>query len=317
MAGPYVVHPAADLFPMMTDEELTALTEDIKNNGLIDPIILHEGQILDGRNRFRACEIAGVEPRFQRSELNGHSPLLYVVSKNLHRRHLTPSQLACVGADITPLLREEAQKRQEEGGRNGGELAGIGRPKNRLPVNSPEAYSGRIRTRHDENETRSRAAAAVGVGPRLVQDAVTVRKLDPSLYEEVRQGKLAVNAALSIAKARAKTKAREAEPAPTPAPVTTSAPAAKRKRTVTLPRAGKRREQYEHAEKQRMIDMLSRVRGLCRGLERLKQPLLVLDKAEQNLWSGISYECCKKLRAFAQHLKAGLDETSRDQNQAS
>jgi ParB-like chromosome segregation protein Spo0J len=57
------VHPIADLFPMMTDEELADLAADIKANGLLHPIVVDkEGALIDGRNRARACEIAGVEP---------------------------------------------------------------------------------------------------------------------------------------------------------------------------------------------------------------------------------------------------------------
>jgi ParB-like chromosome segregation protein Spo0J len=57
------VHPIADLFPMMTDEELANLAADIKANGLIHPVVLDKnGVLLDGRNRDRACQIAGIEP---------------------------------------------------------------------------------------------------------------------------------------------------------------------------------------------------------------------------------------------------------------
>jgi ParB-like chromosome segregation protein Spo0J len=62
------VHPIADLFPMMTDEELANLAADIKANGLIHPIVVDkDGVLLDGRNRDRACEIAGIEPSTVRS----------------------------------------------------------------------------------------------------------------------------------------------------------------------------------------------------------------------------------------------------------
>ena len=57
------LHPIADLFPMMTDEELANLAADIKANGLIHPIVVDkDGVLIDGRNRDRACEIAGIEP---------------------------------------------------------------------------------------------------------------------------------------------------------------------------------------------------------------------------------------------------------------
>jgi ParB-like chromosome segregation protein Spo0J len=58
----YKVHPAADLFPMMSDEELTKLAEDIKANGLQSPITFTMNDVLlDGRNRLEAMERAGVD----------------------------------------------------------------------------------------------------------------------------------------------------------------------------------------------------------------------------------------------------------------
>jgi hypothetical protein len=95
------VHPAADIFPMMADDELAALAEDIKANGLIHPIIIDaDKQLIDGRNRFKACQMAGVEPRFE--QLNGHDPLAFIVSANLERRNLTKGQQVMTRAMIYP-----------------------------------------------------------------------------------------------------------------------------------------------------------------------------------------------------------------------
>jgi ParB-like chromosome segregation protein Spo0J len=62
------VHQSADLFPIMTDEELADLAADIKANGLLHPIVVDkDGVLIDGRNRARPCEIAEVElPSFSR-----------------------------------------------------------------------------------------------------------------------------------------------------------------------------------------------------------------------------------------------------------
>jgi ParB-like chromosome segregation protein Spo0J len=56
-------HPLANLFPPLEEKELDELTADIRANGLRENIVLHEGKILDGRNRYYACLRAGVEPR--------------------------------------------------------------------------------------------------------------------------------------------------------------------------------------------------------------------------------------------------------------
>lgn len=91
-------HPLADLFPLMANDsaEFLALVDDIKTYGQRDPISLYEGKILDGRNRYRACLAAGIEPRFGRDRYpdggHDHEARAYVVSKNLYRRHLTREQ---------------------------------------------------------------------------------------------------------------------------------------------------------------------------------------------------------------------------------
>jgi hypothetical protein len=95
------IHPAADLFPMMTEDELQELAADIAANGLVHPIILDDQkQLIDGRNRLAACQIAKVEPRFE--QLNGRDPLAYIVSANLARRNLTKGQQAMLAAMIYP-----------------------------------------------------------------------------------------------------------------------------------------------------------------------------------------------------------------------
>jgi ParB-like chromosome segregation protein Spo0J len=96
------VHPIADLFPMMTDEELANLAADIKANGLIHPIVVDkDGVLIDGRNRDRACEIAGIEPLTVLFE--GDDPRAYIIANNISRRHLTKGQQAMAVAMIYPV----------------------------------------------------------------------------------------------------------------------------------------------------------------------------------------------------------------------
>ncbi len=91
-------HELASIFPMMTEKEMAVLADDIKTNGLQNPIILHDGKILDGRNRYEACRIAGKEPDFV--NYTGDDPFRSIISLNLHRRHLDESQRAVVAARV-------------------------------------------------------------------------------------------------------------------------------------------------------------------------------------------------------------------------
>jgi len=86
-------HPVADLFPMLADDELAELAEDIKQRGLLHPIVLDtEGLVLDGRNRLAACRLLDIEPVFTTYE--GDDPGGYAVAVNIARRHLTKGQQA-------------------------------------------------------------------------------------------------------------------------------------------------------------------------------------------------------------------------------
>ncbi len=111
MKKTYEFHPLSNIFPIADGPELDALAEGIKIVGLIDPIILHEGKILDGRRRYLACQKAGVTPKFV-GLADDVSPLDYVVSENALRRHLNPSRLALVGLRLLPLYEEKAKERQ-------------------------------------------------------------------------------------------------------------------------------------------------------------------------------------------------------------
>jgi hypothetical protein len=85
-------HPLADVLPLIKGVEFDQLVDSIMENGLHDPIILLDGAILDGRNRYLACLKAGVEPRT--ITFSGGDPVAFVMDRNLHRRQLTVGQRA-------------------------------------------------------------------------------------------------------------------------------------------------------------------------------------------------------------------------------
>jgi ParB-like chromosome segregation protein Spo0J len=94
------IHELAEAFPPMDEEAFAALVEDIRLNGLMSRItVTEDGKIIDGRNRYRACLIAGEEPQFEVYKAESREDLVgFVISRNFHRRHLSESQRAMVAA---------------------------------------------------------------------------------------------------------------------------------------------------------------------------------------------------------------------------
>jgi hypothetical protein len=90
----YQFHPLAETFPLMGGDELNALTEDIRKNGMLERITLFDSKILDGRNRYLALKQAGIKPTWENFRYlpKGVEPWDYVVSENIQRRHLTQEQ---------------------------------------------------------------------------------------------------------------------------------------------------------------------------------------------------------------------------------
>jgi N6-adenosine-specific RNA methylase IME4 len=174
------IHPAANLFPMIGDEQLRELAEDIKAHGLLEPIVLHpDGPVIDGRNRLRACEIAGVAPRFAiwSDHEQRMGPTGWVLSKNLKRRHLNPSQAAAVALSALPLLEKEAKERQKAALKKGGAQA---------PPSAPRGANGKAATH---------AAEAVGIGTRTLERAKAIAEKAPALMDKIRDGELTVKQA--------------------------------------------------------------------------------------------------------------------------
>jgi ParB-like chromosome segregation protein Spo0J len=100
------IHPYADKFPMLPEEELAELAQSVSANGLRLPIVITpEGLILDGRNRNVACERVGVEPTTQ--VYRGTDLAEYVIDANSTRRNMSTGARAMA----TALVLKEAGRR--------------------------------------------------------------------------------------------------------------------------------------------------------------------------------------------------------------
>ncbi|KZX56641.1 hypothetical protein BV581_11305 [Stutzerimonas stutzeri] len=101
MVTQYEIHPYAKLFPMMQEDEYVTFRSDISTNGLRHPIVLFQGKILDGRNRYRSCCDLDIEPATE--EYTGDDALGFVLSLNLYRRQLSVAQRALIAAEVSSL----------------------------------------------------------------------------------------------------------------------------------------------------------------------------------------------------------------------
>jgi hypothetical protein len=101
MITAYKDHPLSELLPLMEDSEIEELATDIRQNTQRAPITLYEGKILDGRNRYRACKLANVEPKVR--HFTTGNAVAFITSVNVFRRHLTVSQRALFAAKLANL----------------------------------------------------------------------------------------------------------------------------------------------------------------------------------------------------------------------
>lgn len=170
-------HPIADVWPMMDEAKLAELADDIRKNGQLVPVWIYDGKILDGRNRWAACKIAGIEPKTK--EYSGDEPTAFAVSLNDRRRHMGKSALAAVAAELEPFFAADAKRRQKQ---HGGTAPG--KPKT-LPEKVPEVKKG-------DGDARKAAAVSVGVNDRYVSDAKKVRAEAPEVFKKLKAGKITI-----------------------------------------------------------------------------------------------------------------------------
>jgi hypothetical protein len=170
-------HEVAGIFPLMEGKAFDELCRDITANGLRESIWTHGGEIIDGRNRFRACEAVGIKPEYRKFEGSEGELLSFVISMNLKRRHLNESQRAMIAARL-------ANK----------------------PLGGASYRSANLQT--DPGVSQSDAAAMFSVSPRLVASAKQVlEEGSPEAVREIDAGEIKVNAAAKELK-RAKDQSR-------------------------------------------------------------------------------------------------------------
>lgn len=178
-------HPYAEVFPLIEGTDFDALVADIKANGQNEKIVLFDGKILDGRNRFLACQKAKVKPQYKQFKGTDEAALAFVVSANVQRRHLTIEQRAMAAARVATLQK--------------------GRP-----INTARAAF-----------TQEEAAERFDVSPDSIQRAKkVVEQGSKALQDAVESGDIPLKKAASVVDLpkSEQLKAATAKPAPAPEP---------------------------------------------------------------------------------------------------
>lgn len=179
---PCKVHEAANIFPMMSAEEFEGLKKDISEHGIKDKIVFWDGRLLDGRNRLSAMIALGMDWEPHRRDLKiTEDPVAYVISHNLHRRHLNESQRGMVAAKLEPIYEKQAKERQRASGgdKKSAEAKSV-------PANCPEPIG---------MDSRDAAGRALNVSGKTVDRAKAVLETgNKELIALVEQGEVAVSA---------------------------------------------------------------------------------------------------------------------------
>lgn len=221
MATEYPYHPYSNIFPLISGDEYVSLREDIKANGQREPIVLHDGKILDGRNRYRCCIELDIEPVYE--QYTGSDPLHYVLSLNLYRRQLSTAQKALIAAELS-CLEPGGGEEVEEGETEGHSEKLKVEAASKIMAISPRSISSARRVMRDASDE---LIGAVKDGQVSVSAAELVSRLDKEAQAELcAQGSRAIAQAAKQIREDGKGRGRGKQPA-TPGPkIVASEPAA-------------------------------------------------------------------------------------------
>jgi N6-adenosine-specific RNA methylase IME4 len=198
-------HQVASIFPMMGEEEFAALKSDIQANGLLEPIwVDKDGLIIDGRNRYLACDELDIEPEYRRYTGTDGSLIAFVASLNLKRRHLNQLQKAIIAIDIEKQLAIEAKGRQRKAGEHFGRGQIKKEDKTYLFESEEklvEKFQQPINFKIMDNKSSQQAAKILGTNQHYVADAKRIAATAPDIIQAAMAGKIkSMSDALKIAK---------------------------------------------------------------------------------------------------------------------
>lgn len=276
----YKQHPLSAAFPGLNEENFRALIDDIDANGVREKIVIYEGMILDGWHRYSACMELNVK-NIPALEYEGDDPVGFVLSKNLHRRHLDASQRAFAIAQLS-----EWQEKS-------------GRPSHNLE---------RIKSGKITGLSADKAAELAGVSEKTMRQARAATKAAPEVQEAVTKGEIAVSEAAKLSKLEPEQQ-REAVKKKKEAPKREKPKAAPKEETVTLAEYNDVVEKYEtlSSNYDALVKELQAVDAIRNGeqmdhFKKLNQQIVALS-ASRDEWQNKCGELTRQVNYLNAKLK--------------
>jgi hypothetical protein len=197
-------HPLAELFPLMEGEEFDALVADIKANGLCEPITLLDGKILDGRNRYRACLAAGVEPDIIKGDGAIDDPAAYVISANIRRRHLSAEQRRDLIAKLIKAQPEKSNRQIAKTAKVGDKTVGSVRREleGRAEIPHVDKRADTKGRKQPAHKAQTETVLATSIGPDNAPDPETGAAIRKAQFAAMEAAEAADNAEQPAAKQR-------------------------------------------------------------------------------------------------------------------
>ena len=174
------LHSLCTIFPKLDETAFEALKADIQANGQRNPIMVKDGEVIDGQNRLRACEELNVAPWMQ--EYQGDDLVEFVLAQNLHRRHLTAGQ----SATIVALAQDWSLAHPS------GKLS----KSNKINDLDEKTNVAILPTKGKPVDTQSDRAEKSGASKRTQGSADKLVKENPELAKKVATGEISLNQAI-------------------------------------------------------------------------------------------------------------------------
>ena len=196
----------------MDSDEYQSLKDDIQKNGYREdlPIIIYNGGIIDGWNRYRACKELGVTPKVKMFRGNDQEAIQYIMSSN-KRRNLTSSQRAAIAVEAEDIIK--AIEEQVEAERVAKIVENYKERRRKILDKDPDRYNTRMPVAQNakgetrelipesskrdakeegKNQTRTKIAEAFGTNPRYISDAKRLKKENPEVFEKIKRGEVTI-----------------------------------------------------------------------------------------------------------------------------